>query len=253
MDSQSPFSRASIYVYTTNIVPCIYLYDTDINIRGLGKIASTKKTIPHLISRPISSPPKLNSFLLILNPGRISGIRISFFCTRFSCTHVSHVTFILSCLSTFSLYKCRKLILSLSLSKNVPILVKNPNSPREILPPSLQRAKPRLFQPPSLFLKAACHRDRPRFFLVSDVQSRGRSRDSQEAERVRSEDRRSEFDSWLAPFRPRLILLGPASSEHGREDRQFGRQGDESVDGGGSFLSVLSFWLASFLFLHSSR
>ena len=200
MDSQSPFSRASIYVYTTNIVPCIYLYDTDINIRGLGKIASTKKTIPHLISRPISSPPKLNSFLLILNPGRISGIRISFFCTRFSCTHVSHVTFILSCLSTFSLYKCRKLILSLS--KNVPILVKNPNSTREILPPSLQRAgvknnvaKPRLFQPPSLFLKAARHRDRPRFFLVSDVQSRGRSRGSQEAERVRSEDRRSEFDS----------------------------------------------------------
>ena len=53
--------------------------DTDIDIRGLGKIASTKKTIPHLISRPISSPPKLHSFLLILNPGRISGIRISFF------------------------------------------------------------------------------------------------------------------------------------------------------------------------------
>ena len=130
------------------------------------------------------------------------------------------VTWLSSCrLSTFSLYKSRKLILFLSLSKNVPILVKNPNSPGEILPPSLQRAKPRLFQPPSLFLKAARHRDRPRFFLVSDVQSRGRSRGSQEAERVRSEDRRSELDSRLAPFLPWLLLLGPSAPEHRRQDR----------------------------------
>ena len=58
----------------------------------------------------------------------------------------------------------------------------------------------------------------------------------------------------MAPFLPRGLFLGPAAaSENGWEGRLYDEHGDESVEEGGSFLSVVFFWLALFLFLHYSK